>query len=77
MLVARLERTRAQQQKPLNERVRTAKFERGDPSLDIQKLAETGASVPVVLFVDPARLSERTLARVGIIALQKSAPCGA
>ena len=58
----------AQPQKPLNERVASAKVERGGLSLDIPTLAETGTSVPVVLFVDPARLSGRTVARLGIIA---------
>ncbi len=55
-------------QKPLYERLRAAKIERGGLSLDIPTLAETGTSVPVVLFVDPARLSGRTVARLGIIA---------
>ena len=58
----------AQQQKPLNERASSVKVERGGLSLDIPTLAETGASVPVVLFVDPARLAGRTVARLGVIA---------
>ena len=59
---------------PLDERVRAAKVERGGLSLDIPTLAETGTSVPVVLFVDPARLSGRTVARFGIIAPQNPRP---
>ncbi len=61
-------------QKPLDERVRAAKIERGGLSLDIPTLAETGTSVPVVLFVDPARLAGRTVARLGIIAPQNPRP---
>ena len=59
---------------PLDERVRAAKIERGGLSLDIPTLAETGTSVPVVLFVDPAKLSGRTVARFGIIAPQNPRP---
>ena len=55
-------------QAPLDARLRTAKIERGGLSLDIPTLAETGTSVPVVLFVDPATLAGRTVARFGIIA---------
>ena len=58
----------AQQQKPLNERVSSVKVERGGLSLDIPTLAETGVAVPVVLFVDPARLAGRIVARLGLIA---------
>ncbi len=61
-------------QKPLDERLRAVKIERGGLSLDIPTLAETGTSVPVVLFVDPARLSGRTVARLGIIAPQNPRP---
>ena len=60
--------------KPLDERLRAVKIERGGLSLDIPTLAETGTSVPVVLFVDPARLAGRTVARLGIIAPQNPRP---
>ena len=63
-----------QQQKPLDERVSSVKFERGGLSLDIPTLAETGASVPIVLFVDPATLSGRTVTRLGVIAPQNPRP---
>lgn len=53
---------------PLDERIRGIKVERGGLSLDIPTIAETGASVPVVLFVDPATLKERSVARFGILA---------
>ena len=53
---------------PLDERVRGIKVERGGLSLDIPTIAETGTSVPVVLFVDPATLKGRTVARLGILA---------
>jgi sulfur-oxidizing protein SoxY len=53
---------------PLDERVRGIKVERGGLSLDIPTIAETGASVPVVLFVDPATLKDRRVARLGILA---------
>ena len=53
---------------PLDERVRGIKVERGGLSLDIPTIAETGTSVPVVLFVDPATLRGRTVARLGILA---------
>jgi sulfur-oxidizing protein SoxY len=53
---------------PLDERVRGVKIERGGLSLDIPTIAETGASVPVVLFVDPAKLGNRNVARFGILA---------
>ena len=59
---------------PLDERVSAAKIERGGLSLDIPTLAETGVSVPVVLFVDPAKLSGRTVTRFGIIAPQNPRP---
>ena len=59
---------------PLDERLRAVKIERGGLSLDIPTLAETGVSVPVVLFVDPAKLSGRTVARLGIIAPQNPRP---
>ncbi len=53
---------------PLDERVRSAKVDRGGLSLDIPTIAETGASVPVVLFVDPSTLAGRRVARLGILA---------
>ncbi len=53
---------------PLNERVREVKVERGGLSLDIPSIAETGTSVPIVLFVDPASLGTRRVARMGILA---------
>ena len=59
---------------PLDERIRAVKIERGGLSLDIPTLAETGVSVPVVLFVDAAKLAGRTVARLGIIAPQNPRP---
>ena len=53
---------------PLDERVRGIKMERGGLSLDIPTMAETGASVPVVLFVNPAMLGTRRVTRLGILA---------
>lgn len=53
---------------PLDERTRGVKLDRGGLSLDIPTIAETGASVPVVLFVDPASLRGRSVARLGILA---------
>jgi sulfur-oxidizing protein SoxY len=53
---------------PLDERTRGVKQERGGLSLDIPTIAETGASVPVVLFVDSALLAGRSVARLGILA---------
>lgn len=53
---------------PLDERTRGVKLERGGLSLDIPTIAETGASVPVVLFVDPASLRGRSVVRLGILA---------
>lgn len=53
---------------PLDERTRGIKVERGGLSLDIPTIAETGASVPVVLFVDRAALGTRRVARLGILA---------
>lgn len=58
----------------MDERVSMAKVERGGLSLDIPTLAETGASVPVVLFVDPAKLSGRSVTRLGIVAPQNPRP---
>ena len=43
----------------LSERVRDVKVERGGLSLDIPRIAETGTSVPIVLFVDPSSLGTR------------------
>ena len=65
---------RPQEPKPLDERLRAVKIERGGLSLDIPTLAETGTSVPVVLFVDPGRLAGRSVARLGIIAPQNPRP---
>jgi sulfur-oxidizing protein SoxY len=59
---------------PLDQRVRAAKVARGGLSLDIPSLAESGASVPVVLFVDAASLTGRTVTRFGIIAPQNPRP---
>ena len=53
---------------PLDQRTRGIKVERGGLSLDIPTMAETGASVPVVVFVDPAALGTRRVARLGILA---------
>ncbi len=53
---------------PLEARVLGIKVERGGLSLDIPTIAETGASVPVVLFVDPATLGTRRVTRFGILA---------
>ena len=53
---------------PLDERTRGIKMERGGLSLDIPTMAETGASVPVVLFVNPAMLGTRRVTRLGILA---------
>ena len=63
-----------QSRAPLDERVKAAKVERGGLSLDIPTLAETGTSVPVVLFVDPIKLTGRTVLRLGIIAPQNPRP---
>lgn len=59
---------------PLDLRVRGIKAERGGLSLDIPTIAETGASVPVVLFVDPALLAGRSVARLGILAALNPRP---
>lgn len=53
---------------PLDERVSGVKAERGGLSLGIPTIAETGASVPIVLFVNPASLGTRRVARLGILA---------
>lgn len=53
---------------PLDQRTRGIKLERGGLSLDIPTIAETGASVPIVLFVNPASLGTRRVARLGILA---------
>ncbi len=53
---------------PLDERARGVKALRGGLSLDIPTIAETGASVPVVLFVNPASLGGRSVVRLGILA---------
>lgn len=53
---------------PLDERTRGIKMERGGLSLDIPTMAETGASVPIVLFVNPAMLGTRRVTRLGILA---------
>ena len=59
---------------PLDERTRGIKAERGGLSLDIPTIAETGASVPVVLFVNPASLGTRRVARLGILAPSNPRP---
>jgi sulfur-oxidizing protein SoxY len=59
---------------PLDERVKGLAVQRGGLSLDIPILAETGTSVPVVLFVDKGSLGSRTVARLGIIAPQNPRP---
>jgi sulfur-oxidizing protein SoxY len=53
---------------PLDQRVNGVKLVRGGLSLDIPTIAETGASVPVVLFVDPTSLGALRVARLGILA---------
>ena len=53
---------------PLDERTRGVPVARGGLSLDIPTIAETGASVPIVLFVNPASLGARRVARLGILA---------
>jgi sulfur-oxidizing protein SoxY len=53
---------------PLDQRVRGVVVERGGLSLDIPSIAETGTSVPVVLFVNPGLLGARKVARLGILA---------
>ena len=53
---------------PLDQRTHGIKAERGGLSLDIPTIAETGASVPIVLFVNPASLGTRRVARLGILA---------
>ena len=52
----------------LSERVRDLKVERGGLSLDIPRIAETGTSVPIVLFVDPSSLGTRRVERMGVLA---------
>lgn len=52
---------------PLDQRTRGIPVARGGLSLDIPSIAETGASVPVVLFVDPKSLGARHVARLGIL----------
>ena len=53
---------------PLNVRVTGVKNERGGLSLDIASIVESGGYVPIVLFVDPAKLGGRTVARIGVLA---------
>ena len=59
---------------PLDERVRGVRIERGGLSLDAPSVAETGASVPVVLFVDPGLLKGRRAVRLGILAPLNPSP---
>ncbi len=59
---------------PLDERIKGVTAQRGGLSLDIPILAESGTSVPVVLFVDKASLGSRTVLRLGIIAPQNPRP---
>ncbi len=58
----------------LDQRVRAAKVARGGLSFDIPSLAESGVSVPAVLFVDAASMTGRTVARFGIIAPKNPRP---
>ncbi len=61
--------------RPLDERVRTAKIERGGLSLDIPVVVETGTSVPVVLFADTSKLKEGVrVERLGILAPKNPRP---
>jgi predicted secreted protein len=59
---------------PLDQRVRGVKLARGGLSLDVPSLAESGASVPVVLFVDAASLNGRSVTRLGILTPQNPRP---
>lgn len=59
---------------PLDARAKGVAVQRGGLSLDIPILAETGTSVPVVLFVDKSLLGFRTVLRLGIIAPQNPRP---
>ena len=59
---------------PLDERIKGVTAQRGGLSLDIPILAESGTSVPVVLFVDKASLGSRTVLRLGILAPQNPRP---
>ncbi len=59
---------------PLDERIKGVAVQRGGLSLDIPTLAETGTSVPIVLFVDKLSLGSRTVLRLGIIAPQNPRP---
>lgn len=59
----------------LDERVRTAKIERGGLSLDIPVVVETGTSVPIVLFADTSKLKEGVrVERLGILAPKNPRP---
>jgi sulfur-oxidizing protein SoxY len=59
----------AQNDAPLDERVRRAKAERGGLSLDIPVVVETGTSVPIVLFADQSKLKPGVrVARMGVLA---------
>lgn len=49
-------------------RTRGTKMERGGLSLDIPAMAETGTSVPVVLFVNPDLLGTRSMTHLSIMA---------
>ena len=59
---------------PLDERARGVKLERGGLSLDIPTIAETGTSVPIVLFVNAASLGTRRVARFGVLAPMNPRP---
>lgn len=59
---------------PLDARVKSVPAVRGGLSLDIPALAETGTSVPVVLFVDKSALGSRTVTRLGVIAPENPRP---
>jgi sulfur-oxidizing protein SoxY len=54
--------------RPLDERVRESKIERGGLSLDIPVIVETGTSVPIVLFADPSSLKNGVrIERLGVL----------
>jgi sulfur-oxidizing protein SoxY len=61
--------------RPLDERVRSAKLERGGLSLDIPVVVETGTSVPIVLFADQSRLRNGVrVERLGVLAPKNPRP---
>jgi sulfur-oxidizing protein SoxY len=60
---------------PLDERVRAATVVRSGLSLDIPVIAETGTSVPIVLFADQSSLKNGVrVTRLGIIAPKNPRP---